>query len=443
MKTNLKKLTKSQMEIEFELTPEEFQKHIDGALLHLKEHIKMDGFRKGHVPKEMVKERVGQENLLMEAGDLAVKESYSEFIKENNLEPIGEPQVEILKIVPIAEQSRIHDGKAIGTEYIAFSFKVTITILPEIVLPDYKEIVSNTKLNEISVEDSEIEDTLNYLQKSRAKFTAENRPAENKDFVEIIYQAQDINNGKEIKDKFILGEGGFMKVFEDNIIGMSSGQEKEFLVKFPDNALQKDLAGRDINFKVKMILVQKMELSEINDEFAKQLGDIDSLIGLKNNIKEGLTAEKNEGEKQKRRTEFLEKIAQKINFEIPEKLVQAESARLLEDLKNNISSKFKISFQEYLASVKQTEEEVKKTFAKEAEKRIKNFLILKEVGKKEKIEISEKELDEELNKAIKNYSKEQISKIDIKQLREYTKDVIYNEKVFKKLESFLPTHLKL
>ena len=282
MKTNLKKLPKSQMEIEFELDEQEFQRHIDGALLHLKEHVKVDGFRKGHVPKEMVKEKVGQENLLMEAGDLAVRESYLKYIKENNLEPIGEPEVQILKI-------------AEGNPLL---FKATITILPEIALPDYKEIVSHiirqSAENEISVDEKEVEDTLNYLQKSRAKFTAENRQAQNKDFVEIIYQAEDINDGKEVNDKFVLGEGGFMKGFEDNIVGMSSGQEKEILVKFPDDAPRKDLAGKEVNFKVKMVSVQKMELPAMNDEFAKQLGDFNDFMALKNNIKEGLTAEKHE-----------------------------------------------------------------------------------------------------------------------------------------------------
>ncbi|MDO8739948.1 MAG: trigger factor [Candidatus Woesearchaeota archaeon] len=420
MKTNLKKLLKSQMEIEFELTSEEFQKHIDSALLHLKEHIKMDGFRKGHVPKEMVKEKVGQENLLMEAGDLAVRESYLKYIKENNLEPIGEPQIEILKI-------------AEGNPLL---FKATITVLPEISLPDYKEIASYIKKGEITVDEKEVEDTLNYLQKSRVKFSQLDREAKNKDFVEIIYQAEGINDGKEVNDKFVLGEGGFMKGFEDNIVGLKASEEKEILVKFPDDAPRKDLAGKEVSFKVKMVSVQKMELPEISDEFAKEMGAFDSLVALKENLKEGITLEKKESEKQRKRVEILEKIAEKIDFEIPERLVEAEQQRLLEDLKNNIANKFKISFEEYLASVKQTEEEIKKTFIKEAEKRIKNFLVLKEIGKKENIEISEQELDEESEKALRNYSKEQISKIDIKQFREYTKDVIFNEKVFQVLENF-------
>jgi len=420
MKTTQKKLEKSQIELEFELTAEEFQKHFDSAILHLKQHIKMDGFRQGHVPVEIAKEKIGQENLLMEAGDMAVRESYLKHIKENNLEPIGEPKIEILKI----------------SEGNPFLFKVTITVLPEIILPDYKEIVSHIKLNEISVSEQEIEDAINYLQKSRAKLSQQDKEAEKKDFVEIEYQAKELNNGKEIKDRFILGEGGFMKGFEDNLIGMTAGQKKEFLIKFPEDNPRKDLAGREVNFKAKMLSVQKMELPEVNDEFAKEMGGFDSLVSLKSNVKEGLIAEKKDGEKQKRRMELLGKIAEKIKFEIPEKLIEAEQQRLLEDLKNNISSKFKISFEEYLASIKQTEEELKKTFAKEAEKRIKNFLVLKEVGKKENIEVSDKEIDEESDRALKNYSKEQISKIDIKQFKEYTKDVVFNEKVFQKLENF-------
>lgn len=420
MKKNQKKLDKSQLEIKFELTAEEFQKHVDHALLHLKEHVKVDGFRPGQAPAKMVEERVGKENLLMEAGDIAVRETYSKYIKENNLEPIGQPEVSIIKI-------------AQGSPFV---FKAKITVLPEVELPDYKEIAKNVKAKEISVTEEEVQDALNYLQKTRAKFTLKNEPAEKKDFVEIEYQSKDINNSEVVKDRFVLGDGGFMKGFEDDLIGMKAGGEKEILVKFPGNAAKKDLAGKDINFKVKMVSVQKMELPEMNDEFAKQLGEFDSLVALKSNIKEGLTAEKEEAEKQRQRGEILEKLAEKIDFEIPEKLVGSEQQRLLEDLKNNVSSKFKISFEEYLASVKQTEEELKKTFAKEAEKRIKNFLVLREVGNKEMIEVSDKEVEDELQKVMKKPFDTAQGKIDIEQLKEYTKDVIYNEKVFQKLESF-------
>ena len=122
MKTELKKLKNSEIGIEFELTAEEFAKHFEKALLHLKDHVKMDGFRKGHVPASMVEEKVGKENLLMEAGDLAVKKSYHTFLKENNIEVIGGPDVQILKI-------------AKGNPLL---FKVKVSVLPEIELPNYK-----------------------------------------------------------------------------------------------------------------------------------------------------------------------------------------------------------------------------------------------------------------------------------------------------------------
>jgi len=420
MKTDFKKLEKSQMEINFELTSEEFNKYIDKALESLKKQVKMDGFRQGNVPKEIVEREVGQENLLMEAGDLAVKESYTKFVNENNLEPIGNPEVQILKI-------------AKGNP---FSFKVKVSLLPEIELPDYKKIASEVKSIEISVDEKEIEEALNYLQKSHAKFSQIDRGVEKGDFVEIEYSNENINKDKEIRDKFIMGEGGFMKDFEDNLIGMKAGDIKEFKSKFPDGTPNKELAGKESLFKVKVISVQKMELQEINDEFAKSLGVFDNLVKLKENLREGITIEKEEMEKQRKRGEILEKVSLKINFDLPETMIEYEQIRLFEDLKNQVAQNAKIDFDEYLKSIKKTEEEIKKSFRNEAEKMIKNFLVLRQIGKQENIEVTGEELEEELNKSIKNYTKEQLDKIDINQMKEYTKGAIFNEKIFQLLEKF-------
>lgn len=420
MKHTLKKLAKSEVEIEFELDAEEFSKYIEKALHHLKEHVKMDGFREGTVPLKMVEEKVGKENLLMEAGDLAVKESYQKFVKENNLEPVGNTQVQIIKI-------------AKGSP---FSFKVTVPVIPEIELPDYKEIASSIEGREISVEPQEIEDAINYLQKSRAKISQKEKTAENKDFVAIEYQNESINGGKEVKDQFILGEGGFMKDFEENIVGMKAGDQKEFSANFPENHPDKNLAGKEGTFKVKMISVNKVELPEINDEFAKSMGAFDTLVSLKESVKEGISVEKNEEEKHRKRGEILEKISAKANFDVPEVMVGYEEKRLFENFKNQISQNVKISFEEYLKSIKKSEDEIKDSFHVEAHKRIKDFLVLREIGKKENVEVLEKEIEEKTAEFVKNYSKEQLSKIDINQIKEYTKDTIFNEKVFQLLENF-------
>ena len=438
MKTEIKKLPKSEIEIHFELTADEFAKHFDKALLHLKDHVKMDGFRKGKVPANMVEEKVGKENVLMEAGDLAVKEAYPVYIKEQKLEPIGDPEVKILKI-------------AKGSE---LEFSVVVTVLPEITLPDYKEIASHIKGRDIFVDEKEIQETLEYLQKSRAKFTVEDRPAASKDFVEIEHQNKDINEGKAIKDRFILGDGGFMQDFENHIVGMKAGEERQFTAKFPENTPNKALAGKDADFKVKMLSVQKMELAEINDEFAKALGQdarasretgalvsaFDTLVALRENLKEGITLEKKETEKQRVRGEMLEAISIKTAFDIPQKMVDFEEDRLMEDLKAQIESRFKMTFDAYLVSVKKTEQEIKESYRLEAEKRIKNFLVLRQIGRVENIDVTEAEIAEDLPKLMKNYTKEQLAQIDIRQLTEYSKGAIYNEKIFQFLEKFSQTN---
>ncbi|OGZ69522.1 MAG: trigger factor [Candidatus Staskawiczbacteria bacterium RIFCSPHIGHO2_02_FULL_42_22] len=418
MKTELKKLKNSEIGIEFELTAEEFAKHFEKALLHLKDHVKMDGFRKGHVPANMVEERIGKENVLMEAGDIAVKAVYPAFIEEQKLEPIGDPEVQIKKI-------------AKGSEFL---FTVKVTVLPDIKLPDYKGIAGKVKSKEISVDQKELQDTLDYLQKSRAKFSEVLRGAEDKDFVEIEYQNEHINGGKVIKDRFILGEAGFLPDFENNILGMKAGDQKDFMAKFPENT-PNNLGGKEGNFKVKMLSVQKMELAELNDEFAKALGAFDTLVALKENLKEGIALEKKETEKQRVRGEMLEKISSQITFDIPQKMVDFEEARLFEELKQQVQSQFKIPFEEYLAQVKKTEEEIKKSYRLEAEKRIKNFLVLRQIGKAEHIEVTQEEIAQDLPKLIKNYTQEQLAKIDINQLKEYSKGAIFNEKIFKFLEN--------
>jgi trigger factor len=254
-----------------------------------------------------------------------------------------------------------------------------------------------------------------------------------KDFVEIEYSCKEIENGKLVKDQFILGEGGLIKGFEENVVGMKAGEEKTFIIKFPEKS---PLAGKNGEFKVKVISVQKMELPEINDEFAKQLGAFETLVALKTSMKEGIKMEKTEEEKQRKRAEILEKIAEKSKFEMPVAMVEYEQTRLLDDLKNKITQSIKISFEEYLASIKKTEEEIKETYKKEAEKRLRGFLVLRELGKRENVVVSNKEVEDEVAKSIKNYSKEDLNKIDINELKEYTKGVIQNEKIFQILENF-------
>jgi len=421
MKVDIKKLEKSQIELKFKLSKEELNSFVDKATKSLGKDLEIKGFRKGQAPNYIIQAEIGMERILASAAERAIKEKYLQAVKENNLEPISQPKAEILKLAP-------------GNE---FEFKLTVAVLPEVKLPDYKKAASQVVRREASISEKEIEDALKWLQKSRAKFTLLDRPAQKGDFIEIEYRSPQINSSKKIKDGFVLGEGHFIPGFEEKLIGMKKDEEREFSLTFPEKFKRKDLAGKKADFKVKMIGVKKMEIPEINDSFAKELGGFESLKKLKENIKEGLQQEKHMAEKQRQRSEVLQRIAEDTKMEIPETLIATKKKRLLSNLKQNISQNLQISFEDYLATVKKSEKELEESFAAEAEKRIKSFLILKEIGKQENIQVTEEEIEQGANEALKQYSPEMKKKIDLEVLKGYTKEAIYNEKVFQKLESFI------
>jgi trigger factor len=421
MKTEIKKLPKSRVEILFEIRPEEFKDSIEKAILNLGKDLEIEGFRKGQAPKEIIIQKIGQDKILASATQLAVEENYFREVINKKLDVISRPEIEILSEVSFER---------------GLSFKARFAILPEIKLPDYKKIASEIKRKEIFVEEKELEETLSFLQKSRAKFIFENRPAKKGDFIEIEFQSPQIEDGLKRKDNFILGEGQFVSGFEENLEGMAPGQEKDFSLKFPENYFQKDLAGNLINFKVKMNSVQKMELPEINDEFAKNLGKFENLISLKENIKEGIKMEKENFQSRKIREEILEKITRETKIEIPEVLIETEKRRILEEFKKLVTEKFKIPLLDYLAKIKKTEKELLENFSKEAEKKVKYALILKEISKSEKIKISEEEIKAAINEFLKNYPIEKTKGLDLDRLKSYYEEAIRNEKVLKLLESY-------
>ncbi len=421
MKTEIKKISDSKIEIFFELPWPEFSPYLDKAAQNLSENLALKGFRPGKIPREFVEKEIGEGKVLAEGAEVAIKEKYPQVVREKNLEVIGSPQVEILKL-------------AQGNP---FSFRIKIEVLPEIELPDYKKIAAGIERKEVSVEEKEVNQTLEWLQKSRAKFHNLERKSKRGDFLEIEYSSPQIENGKVYQDRFFLGKGQFVPGFEENLEGMKKEEEKEFQLSLPSNYFKKELAGKKVNFKVKIKKVQQVEFPEINDDFARSLGKFNDLKELRNSIKQGITKEKEIAERERRRKEILEKIAQESKFEVPEVLISLERDRIFEDLKQNVKNQLKTSFEEYLQKIKKSAEELKSSLKSEAEKRARNFLILREIGKREGVKVNEGEVIEALNQLLKNYpSLEKAGKeIDLERLKEYYRGVIYNEKVFQLLEN--------
>ena len=428
MKLSIKKFPKSKIELEIEVSAEEFGKFIERAIFDLGKDLEVQGFRKGKVPREVIEREMGREKILAQTVEQAVKENYVKAILDNKIEVISQPEIEILKLPTVHTQA---PGGPL-------QFRAKITVLPEIDLPDYKEIASDTKRREVLVAEKEVEDALSWLQKSRAKFIAKNEPAEKKDFIEIEFSSPQIKGNIKQHDNFILGEGGFVEGLEENLVNMVAGQEKEFSVIVPKTHFRKDLAGKKVHFKVKMKSVQRVIFPEINDQFAKSLGRFDNLTAFKKSIKEGLKIEKENQASQWVRQEILGKVAQNSKMEIPEILIETEKKRILEDIKDLVKNKFKISFPDYLTKIKKTEKELLDTFSLEAKRRVKNFLLLREISKREKIEVLESEIKTEINKFLRSYPGVEKTKkeLDPEKLKSYYKEAIRNEKTLAKLESF-------
>lgn len=428
MKTSIKKLPKSEIELNIGISTEEFDKFLEKAVFKLGKdlEIKVNGFRGGRAPREILEKVIGKEKILQEAANLAIKENYLKAVFENKIEVISPPKIEILKLAPKNP----------------FEFKAIVSVLPKIELPDYRKIASEVKKRKIFVKDEEIEDSLLWLQRSRAKFIFKNSPCQDGDFVEIEF-TEDITNQKS-KDAFILGKGHLIPGMEEKLFGMSAGEEKSFSITFPKGHFRKELAGKKTQIRVKMKSVQKVEFPEINDQFAQSLGRFENLNGLKQNIKEGIYREKEIRESQRVRGEILERIAQGATssggrtLEIPQILIDRERKRIIENLKKLVAQNLKISFQDYLARIKKTEKQLFDSLLPQAKKTVKDSLIVREIAKQEKIEVSPEEVRDEINKILKRYpSIEKAEKeLDLARLKNYTKEAIRNEKTLARLESF-------
>ncbi len=431
MKVEIKKLKQANIEIDCQMEWQEFLSYYEKTLSNVVNKAEIKGFRVGKAPKDLVEKEIGKHKILEEAVENAVKETYFEAIRKNDLEPIGPPQVEILKLA---------EGNPL-------EFRIKAQFLPEVKFPDYQKIVSKIKKKKFQVGDEEMEETIKWIQKSRANMEATESPAQKGNWVEIEYQSPQIENNKLFDDSFILGEAKLIPGFEEKLEGMKKGEEKEFSTEFPKdyfypvksaeggaeqfNRVNKDLASKKADFKIKMKAVKLMDIPELTDDFAKQLGKFENIAALKQNVKQGLAQEEEIQIKENWKDEVLKAISEKIEFEMPKVLVLSEKERIMEGLKHEAEHS-KISFEDYLKHIQRTLEDLEKEAEERAEQRVKNYLILKEIGKKEGIEVLEEEMEKEINRILASYPQLNPQEID----KEAIKGVLYNNKVFEVLDKF-------
>lgn len=420
MKYEIKDLPQSKLKIEAELTADEFEVFYKQGLNSLASEAEMPGFRKGKVPAGMVEEKLKPEALLSEASELAIRDTWLKILKESKIDAISQPEVEITKV-------------AKGNPFV-FSFEVSV--LPKVELPDIRKIALAVKSEEVKVDDKEVEDTLNWLRQSRAKLSQKEGGAQSGDLVEFVFKflegPMDLPKIEQ-KDGFIIGKGHYIQGLEEALLGIKAGEEKEFEGQIALGA--KGEKKEKIKAWVKAESVKKVELPELTDDWAKTLGAFENIKALKEDIKKGIRDEKEAANCEKKRAEILEKISDKAKVEVPEILIEREEHALFDNLKNRVTVELKIPFEEYLAKVSKTEEQVKKDFEHIARQRVKVFLVLNQIEKDEKIVAEEAEVMAKIGEMVVQYPDpiKARKEIETGQMRLYIEDEIKREKIFKLL----------
>ena len=432
MEHKILQLPKSEIEILATIPFAEFESQVKKAAVLLSEEKEIEGFRRGKAPYDIVKNRFGELAIYERAAELTIRQNYIELLKkaaseipEKEFIPIGRPEIAITKLAP-------------GND---LEFKIKTAVLPEVELPDYKSIAPKIlkQKKTISVEEEEIQKSLDWIRESRAPLITVDRAAQKGDLVEIDFEIKQggvkIEGGESKNHPLTIGQGNFLPGFESQLLGMRAEEEKTFTLIAPEDWHDQTLAGKEVEFKVAVKLVQEKKIPELNDDFVKGLGNFPTVETLKNNVREGLTQEKTAQEKQRIRTLLTEEISSLLKIEIPEILIASELDKMLQELKIGIGN-MQMNWADYLLHIKKTEEELRKDWRDEAEKRVKAALALRKIALQEKIEPTDEEIETKANQYLAQFKTNEETKknIDPEELKEYTRGILKNEKVFEFLE---------
>ena len=390
--------TKNANEVKLEITveAEKFENAMKKVYFQNAKYFNIPGFRKGKAPMNIVEKYYGPEIFYEDAFNDVATENYDEALKENNIEVVSRPEVDI---------KQMEKGKDL-------IFTVVVQTKPEVELGKYKG---------------------KHMQEHNSRLiTVEDRPVEKGDIATIDFEGfvdgVAFDGGKAEGHDLEIGSGSFIPGFEDQVIGMKIEEEKDVVVTFPKEYFSKDLAGKEATFKVKLHEIKKKELPKLDDEFAKDVSEFDTLDELKADIKAKL--EKNNTQKAKYETEeeAVKAVCEKAKLDIPSGMIDMEVENMLKDFEQRLSYQG-LNLEQYLKMVGKTEEEMKKEYEPQATEAIKSRLTLEAIKKAEKIEATEKEIAEKMEEMAKNYGKKVEEIQDNENLKSYLKEGIESEKV--------------
>lgn len=416
------KLPNTTVELTITVPPPEYEKHLNKAAERLSEKIAIKGFRKGHVPYDVVKKEAGAMAIMEEALDPIVKETFYAAVIEEKLETIGMPEINVEKMAP-------------GNDIV---YKATVALMPRITLPDWKKIRVTHQTPTVPA--AKVDETIDAIRGMHATEAIKQEAAEGTDKLvidmDMLLDRVPIEGGQAKDYQVYLGEAHYIPGFNEQVAGLKKGDAKNFSLDFPKTHYQKQLADKTVDFAVRVKDVYRRELPAMDDEFAKKLGQ-ESAAKLRELIHNNLLEEAAKKAEQNLEIELLEQAIAETTFDpIPDVIVNAERQRIFHELKRDLE-KNGVAIEQYLADIKKDEKELFEDFKQQAEKRAKAALISRQIALDNDLKVSDKELEHEIELLKKTYArhKETADNLARPEVRDTIATQLQNKKVMRFLKA--------
>lgn len=409
-----------------ELSAEEMKPYLEETAQRLSKDIKVEGFRPGHVPYDVLRKKIGDMPIIQEAANIAIQKTADIAIREQIGEGddvVGRPEVQLTKAAPENP----------------LEYKIVLQLAPAVTLGKYKDL--GIKEPDAAIKDDEVARVIKNLQDMRTAEALADRAIQDGDKavvgIQMFLDNVPVEGGQTHNTAVVVGADYIIPGFDKELIGAKKGDVREFKLPYPQTHHQKNLAGKMVDFKVEIKDVYERTLPEVNDEFAKSLGT-ENVADLNSKIRENLEEEAKQRAEQKIVVELFEKIIDKTKFShLPGQIVHAETHNMIDELKQNVERQGG-KFDDYLIHIKKTAGELEKELEPEAEKRVKTSFIISEIIRAESIVVTDEELQAAVDERLKAYESNQEMKkqADTKELRSYLKYNLLNQKVIGKLKEW-------
>jgi trigger factor len=389
MNVKVQDIEKNVVQLEIEVDADTFEEGMKKSFIKNAKQFNVPGFRKGKAPRSIIERYYGEQVLYEDAINAVCPDAYDKAVEENDIHPVDRPEIDIVQI---------GEGRSL-------IFTAKVTVKPEVELGEYKGVEVEKVESEVTDEDIERELTLAREKNSRL-VAVEDRPVKDGDTVNINFEGfiEDVpfEGGKAEDFNLVIGSGKFIEGFEEQLIGAEEGQEIDINVTFPEDYGNKDLAGKPALFKVKINSIKVKELPELDDEFAKDVSEFDTLDEYKADLRNKLTERMQQQAKRQMEDRVIEKVVKNAKIDLPRVMIDKQIENIIYDFDMRLRYQG-MDLQKYLEITGSDINSFREQFEERAENEVRTQLVIEKITKVEGIEASEEETNEEINKLAENY----------------------------------------